>query len=143
MILPDVNLLLYANNPVAREHTQARNWLETILTGNEAVGFCWPVVCGFLRLSTSVRVFTTPLEMEEAIDLVEDWIRRQQVIVITPTDRHWLLLCELIREGKVHGPITTDAEIATYAVEHGAVLHTADRGFRRFLSVKTLNPLGS
>lgn len=143
MILPDVNLLLYANNPVAREHTQARNWFEAILTGNEAVGFCWPVLCGFLRLSTSMRVFTTPLEMEEAVDLVEDWIARPHVIVTLPTDRHWVTLCDLLVEGKVRGPLTTDAEIATYAVEHGAVLHTADRGFSRFPSVKTMNPLGS
>jgi uncharacterized protein len=143
MIVPDVNLLLYANNPVAREHTQARNWQEAILTGNEAVGFCWPVLCGFLRLSTSPRVFTTPLEMEEAVDLVEDWIARRQVIVVLPTDRHWVILCNLLAEGKVRGPLMSDAEIATYAVEHGAVLHTADRGFARFPSVKTLNPLGS
>lgn len=143
MILPDVNLLLYANNPVAREHTQARNWQETILTGNEAVGFCWPVLCGFLRLSTSPRVFTSPLEMEEAVNLVEDWIGRPHVIVTLPTDRHWVILCDLLAEGKVRGPFVTDAEIATYAVEHGAVLHTADRGFSRFSSLKTLNPLGS
>lgn len=142
MILPDVNLLLYANNPVAREHTQARNWLEAILTGNEAVGFCWPVLCGFLRVSTNIRVFPTPLQMEEAVDLVEDWIERPNVIVTLPTDRHWLILCDLLTEGKVRGSSTTDAEIATYAVEHGAVLHTADRGFSRFPSVKTLNPLG-
>jgi uncharacterized protein len=143
MILPDVNLLLYANNPVAREHTQARNWLESILTGNEAVGFCWPVLCGFLRLSTSTLVYPTPLEMAEAVDLLEDWIARRHVIVILPTDRHWVIVCDLLKEGKVRGGITSDAEIASYAVEHGAVLHTADRGFRRFSSVKTLNPLGS
>jgi len=142
MILPDVNLLLYANNPVAREHTQARNWLEAILTGNEAVGFCWPVLFGFLRVSTNIRVFPTPLEMEEAVDLIGNWIARPQVIVTLPTDRHWVILCDLLAEGKVRGAPTTDAEIATYAVEHGAVLHTADRGFSRFPSVRILNPLG-
>jgi toxin-antitoxin system PIN domain toxin len=143
MILPDVNLLIYANNPVAREHTPARNWLEAILTGNEPVGFCWPVLCGFLRVSTNARVFPDPLEMDEALDLVEDWIGREHVVVIAPTDRHWVVLVDLLVKAKIRGSMTTDAEIAAYAVEHGATLYTADRGFARFPSIKIVNPLGS
>lgn len=143
MIVPDVNLLLYANNPVAREYTQSRNWVEAILTGNESVGFCWPVLCGFIRISTSSRALLDPLAMEEAIELVDDWIMRPHVMVIPPTERHWLILTKLLNEAKVRGPMTTDAEIAAYAIEYGAVLYTADREFSRYPGLRTCNPLGS
>jgi uncharacterized protein len=141
VIVPDVNLLLYANNPVTREYTIARNWVEAILRGNEFVGFSWPVLCGFLRISTSPRTFPDPLEMEFALKLVNDWINRDHVIVLNPTDDHWVILNRLITDGKVRGAITSDAEIATYATEHGGTLYTTDRGFARFPGLKFINPI--
>ena len=143
MIVCDANLLLYAYNPTAKEHTVAANWLETVLSGSEVVGFCWPVISAFLRISTSPRVFLEPLAMEESIAHVSEWFEQKNSTVLAPGPDHWLIFTQLIKEGKIRGPMITDAEIATYAVEHGAVLHTADRGFSRFPSVKTLNPVGS
>jgi len=143
MILCDVNLLLYAYNPTAKEHTLAVNWLETILSGSEAVAFCWPVISAFLRVSTNPRAFLDPLTMPEAIQHVNEWLERKNSTVTVPGPEHWLIFSQLLGEGQVRGAMTTDAEIAAYAVEYGAVLHTADRGFARFPNLKTLNPLGS
>lgn len=143
MIVCDANLLLYAYNPTAKEHTVAVNWLETVLSGSELVGFCWPVISAFLRISTSFRAFLDPLTMEQAIGHVNEWLEQKNSTVLVPSADHWVIFTELLKEGKIRGSMTTDAEIGTYAVEHGAVLHTADRGFSRFPSVKTLNPLGS
>ena len=142
MILCDSNLLLYAYNPTAREHTLAVNWLETILSGSELVGFCWPVLSAFLRIGTNPRAFIDPLTMSEAIQHVNEWLEQKNSTLIVPGPDHWLIFSNLLVEGKVRGPMTTDAEIAAYALEHGAVLHTADRGFSRFPGLKTLNPLG-
>jgi len=142
VILCDSNLLLYAYNPTAREHTLAVNWLETILSGSELVGFCWPVLSAFLRIGTNPRAFIDPLTMSEAIQHVNEWLEQKNSTLIVPGPDHWLIFSNLLVEGKVRGPMTTDAEIAAYALEHGAVLHTADRGFSRFPGLKTLNPLG-
>ena len=142
MILCDSNLLLYAYNPTAREHTLAVNWLETILSGSELVGFCWPVLSAFLRIGTNPRAFIDPLTMSEAIQHINEWLEQKNSTLIVPGPDHWLIFSNLLVEGKVRGPMTTDAEIAAYALEHGAVLHTADRGFSRFPGLKTLNPLG-
>lgn len=141
MIVPDVNLLLYANNPVAKEHTVARNWIESILTGNEPVGFSWPVICGFLRISTNPRGFLDPLDMEFALQLVNDWITRAHVIALNPTPAHWLVLNDLLTKGRVRGTMTSDAEIAAYSIEYGGTLYTTDRGFARFPGLKFVNPL--
>jgi uncharacterized protein len=141
VIVPDVNLLLYANNPVFREHTLARNWFEAVLTGNEFVGFSWPVLCGFLRISTNARSFADPLDMPFALQLIDDWLDRSHVVVLSPTTNHWIVLVELIRDGQVRGAAVSDAEIATYAIENGGVLYTSDRGFARFPGLKFINPL--
>ena len=143
MIVCDANLLLYAYNPTAREHTVAANWLETSLSGSELVGFCWPVISAFLRISTSPRAFLDPLTMEEAIGHVNEWVEQKNSTVLVPSPDHWVIFTQLLKEGKIRGAMTSDAEIATYAVENGAVLHTADRGFSRFPDLKFLNPLGS
>ncbi len=142
MIVPDTNLLLYAYNTVDRKHTIARNWLQALMNGSEPVGFCWPVLLGFLRLSTS-KVFLQPLDTEEAVHIVNRWLAVPHAVVLQPTDRHWLLLTELLLAEQVKGPMVTDAEIATYTIEHGGVLHSADRDFSRFRKLKVLNPLGS
>ena len=143
MIIPDVNLLLHANNPVSREYSIAQNWVEAVLSGRETVGFCWPVLCGFIRISTSPRALLDPLQMQEAIELVEDYISRENVVILLPTDRHWIIFSELLIKAKVRGAMTSDAEIATLTIESGGTLYTTDQGFSRYPGLKYVNPLAS
>jgi uncharacterized protein len=143
MILADTNLLLYAYNALDKQHTQARNWFEALVNGKERLGLCWPVITGFIRVSTNARAFLQPFDIAESVQIVTRWMRHPNIIVVEPTNRHWQLLSETLVQGQVRSAMTTDAEIATYAIEHGAVLHTADRDFSRFPKLKTLNPLGS
>jgi len=143
MILCDANLLLYAYNSVAKEHSPAANWLETVLSGSEVVGFCWPVISAFVRISTNPSAFPSPLSMDEAVGYVNEWLDQKNSAVVAPGPDHWLTFSRLLKEGKVRGSAATDAEIAAYSIEYGAILHTADRGFARFPNLKFLNPLGS
>jgi len=46
VILPDVNVLVYAYREDAPKHEQHRRWLEDVLTGNEAYGLCDLVLAG-------------------------------------------------------------------------------------------------
>ncbi len=39
MIIPDVNLLVYAVHAESEQHLVARAWLDQLLTGDEPVGF--------------------------------------------------------------------------------------------------------
>lgn len=61
MIIPDVNLLLYANLDATPQHAAARAWFERVLSGTERVGFAPAALLGFVRLSTSRRVYVEPL----------------------------------------------------------------------------------
>ena len=43
MIVPDINLLVYAYNADAPRHQEAKEWVEATLNGPEAVGLPWAV----------------------------------------------------------------------------------------------------
>jgi len=101
----------------------------------------WQVVWAFLRLSTNSRIFTNCLSMEQAVGIVQQWMNLKQVRVLAPTERHWGLLKQVLKEGQVRGPLTTDAELAALTIEYGGVLYTTDRDFARFPGLRWVNPL--
>jgi uncharacterized protein len=68
VITPDANLLLYAYNQSAPEHTDARAWWEQTLSSPDAVGLRWQAITAFPRISTNPRAFPQPLSADEAAD---------------------------------------------------------------------------
>lgn len=60
MILPDVNLLVYAYNSDAHWHPQARRWWETCLDGSQPVAIAWVVALGFVRLMAGASLGVDP-----------------------------------------------------------------------------------
>jgi len=141
MILVDVNLLLYAHNSLAEEHSRAKVWLEQVLSGEEPVALCWPVILAFIRISTSPRIFTRALSRSEAATVVSEWLERPQTVIVGPDERHWEIFQRLASDGKVSGPLFSDCHLAALAVEHGAVIYTTDRDFARFPNLDFRNPL--
>lgn len=141
MKLPDVNILLYALDESSPHHVRARSWLEAQLSGAEPVGFAWTVLLAFVRLSTRAQIFANPLEPAAAFDVVEGWMAQPCTIIVHPTDRHLGVLRGLVEPLGVAGNITSDAHLATLAIEHGAELCSADHDFGRFPGLRWLNPL--
>ena len=141
MILIDANVLLYAYNPRAEQHEAGRAWLETVLSGRELVRFAWLTLWAFLRIATNPRVFERPLAMSEGEALVSSWLTQPAAGILEPGERHWEILCRLMREGQASGPLIMDAVIAAIAQEHGATLCTTDRDFSRFPGLRWTNPL--
>ena len=143
MILVDANLLLYAYNASSEEHHQAKEWLEDALSGAEPVAFCWPVLLAFIRIATNARAFPRPLSRLEAIIAVTSWLERPQAVVVSAGQNHWDVLQRLLSEGKISGPLVSDAHLAALTIEHGGTLFTTDRDFGRFPDLKFRNPLGN
>jgi toxin-antitoxin system PIN domain toxin len=141
VILVDANLLLYAYHPRAAEHEQSRGWLEEVLSGPDLVRFAWLTLWAFLRIATNPRVFERPLSTAEAEAAVASWLAQPVAGIIEPGERHWDILCGLMRDGQTTGPLVMDAVLAAIALEHGATLCTTDRDFSRFPGIKWLNPL--
>lgn len=88
MIVPDVNLLIYAYDEGARLHRKARPWWEACLSAKEAVGPAWAVVLGFIRIMTSARIFVNPMPVRDAIRHAPSWLERPQVQILQPGARH-------------------------------------------------------
>lgn len=71
MILPDVNLLVYAIDETNPFHKQSREWWDELLSSTEPVGLCYPAILGFIRLTTNRRIFESPLSVDTAVGYVE------------------------------------------------------------------------
>jgi len=139
--LVDANLLLYAVNADAPLHRKAKPWFEGVLSGTEPVGFEWTVLLAFLRLSTRSTVFPAPLELEDALTLIDGWLSQPCAVVVLPTDRHFDILRGLLAPLGSAGNLTSDAHLAAVALEHGAELCSCDADFARFPAVRWTNPL--
>jgi len=142
VILPDVNLLVYAYNADAPHHAAARAWWEKTLVSGEEVGIPWAVSMGFVRLMTHPRVLVRPLEPERAIQYVQSWFELPAVRALEPGARHLEILIHLLRPLGVAASLTTDAHLAALAIEYRAELCSNDADLARFSGLVWRNPLG-
>lgn len=140
MQLVDANVLLYAVNPRAPEHEQARGWLDGALSGAEVVGFAWIVLLAFLRISTNGAVFPRPLKLDDAAAIVERWLDQRPAVAVDPTGRHLSLLRGLLGGTGTAANLVNDAHLAALALEHGAEIVSFDRDFQRFPGVRWSSP---
>ena len=141
MIIPDINLLIYAYDSTSPWHKQAAKWWTSCLSGRAPVGIPWIVMLGFVRLWTNPRVFANPMPIDLAATHVESWLTRRIVSIVNPGSRHAELVFGFLRAEGRGGNLTTDAHLAALAIESRGVIHTADPDFLRFQGVKWVNPI--
>lgn len=141
MKLVDANLLLYAVDERSPRHELARSWLERTLSGSETVAFAWSVLLAVVRLATRPAVFRDPMTADEALDLIDGWLAQPGAVVVHPTDRHPVVLRELLAPMGTAGNLVSDAHLAALSIEHGAELCSSDADFSRFSGVRWVDPL--
>jgi len=141
MIIPDINILIYALNRDSHNHGKAKRWLEEAFSGDKPVGLSWIVLLGFLRLVTSGKIMERPLPMETAFGVIDEWMALPSVVIIEPTERHWDIMKELLSPLSTAGNLTSDAHLAALAIQHGGVLCSTDHDFGRFKGLRWENPL--
>jgi len=141
VIIPDINLLVYAYNSDAPHHEEAREWWESCLSERQTVGIPWVVALGFVRIMTSRVVLTDPMDPVEALAHVRSWLERPQAHLLVPGPRHLEILIEIMRAARASGRLTTDAHLAAMAIETQAELHSNDADFSRFPGLRRVNPL--
>jgi toxin-antitoxin system PIN domain toxin len=88
VIIPDLNLLVYAYDSLSPSHERAREWWIRCMSGTESVGISWLIALGFVRLWTNPRVFQNPMTVDTAAGHVETWLARPVVRVLNPGPRH-------------------------------------------------------
>jgi toxin-antitoxin system PIN domain toxin len=140
-MLVDTNILLYAEDATNPNHEAARLWWDGMLSGTDDVYLSWSVLTAFIRIGTNRRVFKKPLTVAEAAARVQSWLDQPCTRIITPTERHWIILRELLEKGQATANLVSDAHLATLAIEYGCKLYSTDSDFSRFPSLKWRNPL--
>jgi toxin-antitoxin system PIN domain toxin len=141
MILPDVNVLVYAHREDAPGHAAYRDWLEALINSNQAYGYSELVLSGFLRVVTHPRIFNPPTDLSTAFAFI-DIIRSQpNAVPITPGSRYWGIFKTLCQVANAKGNLIPDAYLAALAIESGSEWVTTDRDYSRFPDLKWRHPL--
>ena len=132
MMLPDVNILIYAYREDVPDHPRFKNWLEELVNGDEAYGISDLVCSGFLRIVTHPAVFTPPSPIVDALAFVEEVRSQPNCVVIAPGVRHWQIFTRLCQATGVRGNLVPDAYFAALSIESGSEWITMDGDYARF-----------
>jgi uncharacterized protein len=141
VIVPDVNLLLYAVVSGFPQHKPARAWWEETINSAAQVGLSSPAIFGFIRIATNPRVLSPPLTVEAAAGYVSAWLGQPNVSHLVPGPRHIEIAFSLLRTVGTGGNLTTDVQLAALALEHDADMYSNDTDFARFSGLRWVNPL--
>lgn len=141
MILPDVNVLVYAHREDAANHLDFRQWLEATINSDEAYGIADLVLSGFLRVVTHPRAFNPPTPIANALSFVTDVRDRPNCVRVSPGAHHFEIFTGLCRDVDAKGNLVADAFLAALAIESGSEWITTDRDFSRFPKLRWRHPL--
>ncbi|WP_369246923.1 type II toxin-antitoxin system VapC family toxin [Streptomyces sp. R41] len=141
MILCDVNVLAYAFREDSKDHEEYHGWLIERLRGDEPVGYSSVIDSGFLRIVTHQRIYQPPSDPETAFAFLQDMRSAPVATFVQEGPRHWEIFERLCLRVGARSNLIPDAYIAALAIEHGATLYSADRGFARFPGLRWRHPV--
>ena len=140
MILPDVNVLVYAHREDSLDHARYRQWLEKTIQSEQPYGISDHVLSGFLRIVTHPRIFTTPSPIASALDFTRQIREQPNCRVITPGPRHWQIFVNLCQKLPATGNLIPDVWFAALAIESDCEWITTDRDYEKFPGLRSRNP---
>jgi uncharacterized protein len=132
MLMPDVNILVYAHREETAGHDRFAAWITEMAVGPEPFAVSELAVHGFLRIVTNPRIFRPPSAMKQAMGFVDSLLARPGCCLLRPGPNHWNIFRQLCERGGLQGKIVADAVHAALAIENGCEWVTADTDFGRF-----------
>ena len=140
MIIPDVNVLIYAHWKHAADHREYEKWLTAIVNGSNPFGISDLVMSGFLRIITNPKLFNPPIPLDEALASLAILRNAPNCIVVFPGPRHWDIFVDLCKKVQAKGNLISDAYHAALAIESGNEWITSDRDYARFPGLRWRHP---
>lgn len=141
MILPDVNVLVYAFRHEAPEHERYARWLDELVLGAGELALHDLPLLGVVRIATNPRILRPPAPMGAALGFVRRLTEAPRGRWLPGGHRSWSQLETLAaRDRALAGKLAPDAFLAALAITHGCRLATADRGFARFPGLDWFDP---
>jgi predicted nucleic acid-binding protein len=77
----------------------------------------------------------------DACSRIEEWLTLPHLHIAVPAEGHFARLQRHLAGLGTAGNLTTDAHLATLAIERGYTLCSTDADFARFPGLKWVNPL--
>jgi uncharacterized protein len=141
VILPDVNVLLYAFRADSPDHSAYRGWLESVVNGEMAYGMSLQVLAGVIRVATHPRIFRHPSNISDVMAFTSVLLDQPHCQIVQPGARHWSIFRHLCQRANATGNLVQDAWLAALAIEAGCEWITTDRDFARFEGLRWRAPL--
>jgi len=136
MILPDVNVLIYAFRPEMSEHRRCNRWLQGAVDGDARFGMSPLALGALVRVTTNPRSWSIPSSIEDAFKFCDRLLADPLCQIVEPGERHWDIFRRLCIETGTRGPRVTDAWFAALAIEWGCEWITLDHDYARFPGLK-------
>ncbi len=132
MILPDVNVLIYAFRADADLHGIYRPWLDEVVNGEEPFAISLQVLSSVARIVTNPKAFLRPDSPAAAFAFANTLLAAPNCRIVEPGPRHWDIFQGLCRKSNAKANLIQDAWFAAIAIEHGCEWITEDRDYARF-----------
>ena len=141
MILPDVNVLIYAFRADAENHAAYKGWLESVINGPAAYGLAPQVLSSVVRICTHPKIFVRPSSAADVFAFCRTIVEQPNATLVVPGQRHWTIFEMLCTECRATGNLVQDAWFAALAIESGCEWITEDRDYARFSGLQWRAPL--
>jgi toxin-antitoxin system PIN domain toxin len=140
LILPDVNVLLYAFRNDYAQHPRHRAWLESLIDGDEPFAMSPQVLGAVIRIATNKRIYRQPAQFETALDFAGTLLAEEHCRIVLPGPRHWRIFVRLCQDARARGDLIQNAWFAALAIEHDCEWITHDRDYGRFPGLRWRPP---
>lgn len=138
----DVNVLVHARDRLSPHGPACAQVVDRLTRGPQICPLMWPVLIGFLRISTNPLSTAHPLSPAEAQSRVQELLDRPNVVVVGAGERHWANYLRAATDVEPTGNLVSDAHLVAIMYEHGiGTIWTRDRDFRKFDGVRVRDPL--
>lgn len=132
MLMPDVNVLVYAHRADETVHQSYRHWLTAVVNGPQPFALSVLVAVGFVRIVTNARIYPVPTPLATALAVIDQLVDHPRCRLVTPSQGHWRQVGELCRLTKASGKRVADAQHAAVARAEGCTWVTRDGDFAAF-----------
>ena len=140
MIVPDVNVLVYAFRAEAPGHATYATWLNKALA-NESIGLGEVILSGFLRIVTHPRIMSAPAPIDAALGFTRRLIDAPRSRWLTSGPAAWEQLERVsIDDSGIRGNLVPDAYIAALCLANGAKLLDDHPSLAQLRLVQALPP---
>lgn len=141
MILPDVNVLVYAFRESAPEHLSYSTWLNLTRQRGEELLLPDAVLVGFMRIVTHPGIPFPMVSIDRASSFISALRADPNSREVEDSGAVWAQFARLIADDRgVRGNVVPDAYLAAVAISHKARMATRDRGFSRFPGLQVFDP---